>query len=124
MKENLQFFTDLGFTISIKDSIALIASVPVEFAKADLQKMFDQILNDELDNYKSKKGIEKIKNDLFATMACHNSIRSNQILEKEELLSIFIRLRECKNPYSCPHGRPIVWKLSINELDSKFDRTY
>ncbi len=124
LQENIKEFNKLGFEFEINEDKALISEVPVEFENTDFQEMFDQILLDDLSNYESEKSFEKIKKDILATMACHNSIRSNQSMETEELKSIFIMLSECENPYSCPHGRPIVWKMTINEIDSNFDRTY
>ncbi len=123
--ENLkEFFLDLGFMYSIKESQINIESVPVEFINADLKVLFDEVfaLGDEKGDI--SKEINRLKDDILATMSCHTSVRSGQSLHREEMIDIYTKLIKCNNPYSCPHGRPAVWKLTLNEIDSKFDRTY
>lgn len=123
--ENLKpFFSDLGFNYTIKDSQINIESVPVEFVNADLKLLFDEVfaLGDESRDI--SKELNKLKDDILATISCHTSIRSGQSLHREEMIDMYNKLIKCENPYSCPHGRPIVWKLTLSEIDSKFDRTY
>ncbi|NLE30786.1 DNA mismatch repair endonuclease MutL [Candidatus Dojkabacteria bacterium] len=123
--ENLkEFFSDLGFKYSINKSEINIESVPVEFVNVDLKALFDEVfaLGDESRDI--SKELNKLKDDILATISCHTSIRSGQSLHREEMIDIYSKLIKCENPYSCPHGRPIVWKLTLSEIDSKFDRTY
>ncbi len=123
--ENLKgFFSELGFKYGINDTEINIESVPVEFINADLKVLFDEVfaLGDEKGDI--SKELNKLKDDILATMSCHTSVRSGQSLHREEMLDIYTKLIKCKNPYSCPHGRPAVWKLTLSEIDSKFDRTY
>jgi DNA mismatch repair protein MutL len=122
VKENIELFNNLGFNIDIKDGKLIIKSIPVEFVQADVEKLIKEVL--ELDTDELKKDLDRLKKDMVATMACHTSVRSGQKLNREEMKDLYMNLLECDNPYSCPHGRPIVWKMSIEEIDSKFDRTY
>ena len=96
----------------------------MEFIESDLKKLFDDIfsLSDEVRDI--AKNISKLKDNLFATMSCHTSIRSGQSLHRDEMISLYNELIDCKNPYSCPHGRPVVWRLKLSEIDSNFERTY
>ena len=123
--ENLKdFFSQLGFKYNINNSLINIESVPVEFINADLKLLFDEVfaLGDEKGDI--SKELNKLKDDILATMSCHTSVRSGQSLHREEMIDLYNKLIMCKNPYSCPHGRPAVWKLTLSELDSKFERTY
>lgn len=120
--ENIELFKNLGFNIEIGGSKLLIKSIPVEFVDADIKKLIDEVL--ELDTEELKDDLDRLKKDLVATMACHTSIRTGQELDIPLMKDVYYNLLDCDNPYSCPHGRPIVWKMSIEELDSKFDRTY
>jgi DNA mismatch repair protein MutL len=120
--ENLELFKNLGFNIETKKEQIHITSIPVEFVDADIEKLFEEIL--ELDIEELQKDLNRLKEDMVATMACHTSIRTGQKLDIPLMKDVYYNLLDCDNPYSCPHGRPIVWKMSIDEIDSKFDRTY
>lgn len=124
INEHKEIFTDIGFNISITDSTLNIHSVPTDFIKADLSQLVDEVLSLGEDIKNAKEEISRLKDDLTATMACHTSVRSGQYLRQEEMKDIYNNLLECDNPYSCPHGRPAVWKMTIEEIDSNFDRTY
>lgn len=118
------FFSSLGFIFNVKDDCIQLSSVPAEFANSDFVAIFKNILEIEDDLSVLEKSLTEKKNDILATIACHGSIRSGQKLEMEEMLSLIEQLKECKNPYSCPHGRPAIWKLHLPEIDSHFERTY
>lgn len=125
IKENQEFLASLGFGVKVEGNVVSITSVPVEFHEADLSKMINELL--EINNEEGSELIFDLslhKEDVIATIACHNSIRSNQRLHSSEGRSLVEQLLKCENPYSCPHGRPIVWRLSLTDLDKNFDRTY
>jgi len=122
VKENIKLFENLGFNIEIGDNKLIIKSLPVEFVDADVKKLIEDVL--ELDTQEIKDDLDRLKKDLVATMACHTSIRTGQDLDISLMKDLYYNLLDCDNPYSCPHGRPIVWKMSIEDIDSKFDRTY
>jgi DNA mismatch repair protein MutL len=122
IKENKQLFINLGFNIEIKDKNLVVKSIPVEFVDANIVKLIKEVL--EIDVEEVKDDLDRLKKDLVATMACHTSIRSGQKLDVSLMKNLYYNLLDCDNPYSCPHGRPIVWKMSIEQIDSNFDRTY
>ena len=124
LEEYMTFFKDIGIVYDIRKSKLFLKTVPVEFVDSDFKKVFEDIFTLEDDIDILKKNFIKLKDDILATISCHHSIRTGQRLEKEEMLDIYKRLKECKNPYSCPHGRPVVWKLSLSEIDYNFERTY
>ena len=118
------FFAELGFELSEFEKGIKIHSTPAEFANSDFMAMFKEIFEIEEDIEILKKNFTKLRDDVLATMSCHTSIRAGQALSKPEMYSLYNQLKECNNPYSCPHGRPAIWKMSINEIDSNFERTY
>ena len=119
-----EIFSDLGFDYKIDKEKIIINSVPVEFVNTDFKKLFDEIFSLGNEQSDVSKEANKLKEDILATMACHSSVRSGQSLHREEMIDIYKRLIQCENPYSCPHGRPAVWKLKLSEIDSNFERTY
>jgi DNA mismatch repair protein MutL len=122
VKENLELFKNLGFNVSTKSDQIVIKSIPVEFIDSNIEQLIKEVL--ELDTEKLKDDLDRLKKDIVATMACHTSIRAGQELDISLMKELYYNLIDCENPYSCPHGRPIVWKMSIEQIDSKFDRTY
>lgn len=124
MKELKEFFKILGFEYEIKEKTVDIKTVPVEFVESKLKNLFDEVLSLGESPKDLAQGFKRLKEDILATMSCHTSVRSGQRLHREEMLDILHNLMVCENPYSCPHGRPIVWKMTLSQIDSNFDRTY
>lgn len=124
LEEIKDFFFELGFEYEVKDSMLNIYSSPVEFVNTDFRKFFDEIFSLSDDIHNISKEILRLKDDLYATMACHGSVRSGQMLHREGMIDIYKKLIKCENPYSCPHGRPAVWKLKLSDIDMNFERTY
>lgn len=82
-----------------------------------LEKFFDELMQEiDLSNLESEV------NRAIATMACHGSIRAGQKLEKPQITKLISDLWDSNDPYTCPHGRPIVWEISRSEIEKKFYR--
>jgi DNA mismatch repair protein MutL len=124
VSENIDFFKKLGFDIEVGEGKVLVRSTPAYFQQADIVKIFREIWELSDEQRDMKDSFDKAKGHILATMSCHSSIRTGQGLSKQECLQVYRELKECKNPYSCPHGRPIVWKMILSEIDKNFDRTY
>ncbi len=124
LEELKEFFSSLGFEYTVKKDSIDITVVPVEFVESDYKKLFDEIfaLSDDVKDI--SKELNRLREDILATMSCHTSVRSGQYLHREEMLDLIKKLMNCENPYSCPHGRPAVWKLKLSDIDSNFERTY
>jgi len=71
-----------------------------------------------------KKGVElaKLREKSSIMCSCKASIKANQALSVQEMEVLLDRLSKCKNPYTCPHGRPIVVSFSTYELEKMFKR--
>ena len=121
--EQKEFFEDMGFAFNTKSIGIDILTTPVEFM-FDIQAMFNEIFELSDSPMILKQNFDKLKQDILATIACHLSVRSGQKLDRSEMLSMYKELSECKNEYSCPHGRPAIWKMSLSDIDKNFERTY
>ena len=60
---------------------------------------------------------------IAAIYACKSAIKAGDLLKPEERTHLIDRLFSTDHPYYCPHGRPIIINLSIDELDQRFERT-
>ena len=82
-----------------------------------------QIIREILDQYIAVKNINPSFIDQIAAIyACKSAIKAGDQLKPEERIHLIDRLFSTDHPYYCPHGRPIIINLSINELDQRFER--
>ncbi len=83
------------------------------------------ILHELLESYEEydRLGTFSTREALAAGFSCKAAIKSGDKLSQEEMHSLIEQLFQTKMPYVCPHGRPIVIKLALDELDRRFGRT-
>ena len=81
-------------------------------------------LEDVIENFKNEREskYQKMEKKKIATIACHHSIRFNRTLTSDEMVEVVEQLRQCENPYHCPHGRPTFVILDEDELTKEFLR--
>ncbi len=110
----------IGFDFSIfgSDSI-LIRSVPYIFNKPvdpiTLRDALDQLSSNEYARYPSKER-------LIISMSCHAAIKAGDVLSPIEIQELLDQLKKTEVPYTCPHGRPTIIDITLNELQKKFKR--
>ncbi|MEE9189502.1 MAG: DNA mismatch repair endonuclease MutL [Candidatus Neomarinimicrobiota bacterium] len=81
------------------------------------------VLTNIIDHYIShQKKYSSFQENLAASFACHAAIKAGDELTKDEMNELVNRLFGTKHPYYCPHGRPIIVQLSLDELDHRFER--
>jgi len=84
----------------------------------------NSVIRDIIDHYVTnrEKSSSYVEN-LAASFACHAAVKAGDSLTIEEMQVLVNRLFATKHPYYCPHGRPIIVQLSLEELDQRFERT-
>lgn len=119
--ENEEIFKTAGFTIEIfGDNTITIREIPYFLGKLDIKNFFLAIL-DNLKNMGNGK-TTVVKYDSIAKMACKSAIKANDRLSIAELNSLIEELRYLAEPFNCPHGRPTIIKMTLQELEKKFKR--
>jgi DNA mismatch repair protein MutL len=118
--ENIENFAKIGFVIEDfgGNSISL-RSVPVIYGNPNYIDVFNEILNEIV---QSSGGFLNSINKIIYTMACKGAIKAGDKLTLSEMNKLIDDLRRCKNPYSCPHGRPTLIRMSYDDLEKKFRR--
>jgi len=66
--------------------------------------------------------IEKIREEIAILMACKRSIKANQYLSEQEMTTLLNDLRETTDPFTCPHGRPVIIHFTNYEIEKMFKR--
>ncbi len=119
-QENSDLLQKIGFEIEPfgKNSI-LISGVPSLSKSRSEKELFCELLS-ELDQ-NQKKQDDRIKR-IAQAFACKASIKAGQRLSYQEIKRLYQNLLSTNNPFSCPHGRPTVVRISLEELDKKFMR--
>lgn len=115
---NINNFQRLGFELEDfgGDFISII-TVPTSIVNKNIENEFVELLNEF-----HKNRSENFLDSLSLTMACKSAIKAGEKLTDYEINKIVKDLFETKNPYTCPHGRPIVYKMSKEEIFNKFHR--
>lgn len=109
-----EFKTENYDTINIL-TVPVILKNPAEFT------FFSQLL-DKLETYGDVSPVDYIREEL-AMAACKTAIKAKDTLSVIEARGLIRRLLALENPYSCPHGRPTIVKLSQKEIERMFKRT-
>lgn len=101
------------------DNIILVRAIP-DFLDMDASlKFLDEVFNIYLEE---KLSLELIK-DKIATKACKAAIKGNDVsIKEEEIEKIVYDLEHCDNKFACPHGRPVITRLSKYEMEKFFKR--
>lgn len=90
------------------------------------ENMIRQLLHDiaeKMTEFSGKRHLkEEIFGECFSVMACHAAIRSGQELAYSDMKNLLNDLSKCRNPYHCPHGRPVHMAISLDEMEKRFGR--
>lgn len=114
-------FSEFGFSLEeFGNSSYCLRTVPSNLFGMDAQVFFRELL-DAMEEEVKKTNLDMVV-DKLATMACKAAIKANQKLTVQEAEELLRECEKLENPYTCPHGRPIVISISKREIEKKFKR--
>lgn len=115
--ENIESFNKFGFEIDeFGDNEILIRAVPIMNFRDSIENIFREILMNLREN-KSKD----IRENIIISMSCRGAVKANEKLTQDEMEIMVEKLHEI-GEYTCPHGRPIIIKITMNDLEKLFKR--
>ena len=115
--EEEENFSKAGFEVDrFSDNEILIRAVPMIDFRDSIENIFRNILK----NIKENKNVD-IRESILISMSCKGAIKANERLTHEEMEKIVGELHEI-GEYTCPHGRPIIVKISRDDLEKLFKR--
>ena len=121
IENNNDKFENIGFKIdSIGDKTFAVRSIPLWANVDNIDSILYDIISKMIDE--DKIDIKYFRHHIAASIACKASIKANHVISKIEVDSLLENLNKCKNPYTCPHGRPTIIKITITELEMMFER--
>jgi DNA mismatch repair protein MutL len=98
-----------------------IQAVPAGVANGDAEKLLTEIL-DGIERENAAISIETLQAKIAASTACHAAIKVNMPLDQTKMEWLLAALAKTDCPMSCPHGRPVVLRYSVKEIERAFHR--
>lgn len=115
---NIKIFEDFQFEIDeISDSELILRAVP-DF---EFRNSYKEIIKSIIESLVENKNVTDIREKIIISMACRSSIMAGQKLSFAEMQELVRKINEIKK-FNCPHGRPIISKITKNDLDKMAKR--
>lgn len=122
LKVIYSYLQKLGFNIQFfNQNKILISGVPQEIISGEEERILLDIISEYKMNEREKE-LDK-RDNVAKSFSCKAAIKAGDILTENEIRLLIDQLFATSMPYVCPHGRPIVLKISLDEFDRRFGRT-
>ena len=99
----------------------LVRAIPVVLGKLEDTTMIDEIISDLVSEEPSRTVNNRER--ITRVIACRGAVKAGTICTKEQCQRIVYQIRNTRNPFTCPHGRPTMLRFSRADLDAMFKRT-
>ena len=99
----------------------MIKAVPSLIVGADYRTLVLDVL-DEVNVLGESRKIDELRDRIMSVMACHPAIKVHRHLDKKEMETLISDLYRCRMPHTCPHGRPTIIRLPLNDIRKMFKR--
>ncbi|MEH7333505.1 DNA mismatch repair endonuclease MutL [Neobacillus drentensis] len=98
----------------------IVRSHPQWFPKGEEKQIIEEMIEQLL--LMKKVDIKKLREEAAIMMSCKASIKANRHLRNDEIQALLDDLRKASDPFTCPHGRPIIVHYSVYEMEKMFKR--
>jgi DNA mismatch repair protein MutL len=121
-KELLPDLVRLGFDLRLfgKNTV-VIDGIPADVRIGNEKKILQEVLDEFKNN--EHAGVKDVRDNLAKSFACKAAIKAGDRLNVTEMVVLIEHLFLAKMPYVCPHGRPVIVRIPLEELDKRFGRT-
>jgi DNA mismatch repair protein MutL len=123
LEGELDEFRRLGFRVEpFGKSAVRLDGVPAVVAKVDAADLFRELLGEAAKARAAVSDLAALRHRLVTTAACRAAIKINHPLTSPAMQALLDDLYGARNPTTCPHGRPVLFRLSLEEIERAFRR--
>lgn len=121
LRENRQELEAVGvFLEEFGQASFVVREHPSWFPKGEEQEIIEDLIEQVLTT--KKADVKKLREAAAIMMSCKKSIKANHYLTKEQMDTLLRDLRNADNPFTCPHGRPVLIHFTTYEVEKMFKR--
>lgn len=122
LRELNQLLNQIGFQLKFfsKNTI-VIEGVPEDIKSGSEERILREFIDEYVINQREKK-LEQ-RDNIAKSYSCKAAIKAGDKLSEKEMRLLIDQLFATSMPYVCPHGRPVIIKISLDEFDRRFGRT-
>jgi DNA mismatch repair protein MutL len=114
---------ELGFDVmKLSGRTIAIKSIPTDLPAAETKNLLSEIL-DNIEGEKRGSAKSTLRDHIAATLACKAAVKINMKLTTEKMQWLIDKLLLTSSPTTCPHGRPVILRLSMKDIERGFHRT-
>ncbi len=122
LEQRQQTIKQAGFSAELKeDGVVLITACPVFVPNGEIQRTFLELM--ALLDEQREGDREELYRDVAALVGCKAAIKANHPLSHAEMTRLIDDLLKTDNPFYCPHGRPVIIRLTLSEIEKLFKRS-
>ena len=122
IEDNKAVFGGLGFEIEgFGGNTYMVHAVPTCLSGQDVDAVIKGVL-DDITNGAKPSNMQGRVEEILTYMSCRSAIKFGQSLSPDEMQALILQMEKLERPYTCPHGRPTMVSLSLNELERMFGR--
>ncbi len=124
ISDSLDYFKQAGFDIDVLGNSVIVRAVP-SIIKSYSTEQKERIIKDIVDEFvviKRTKKLENLQDEMLKSVACKASVKAGTKLNPYRVKVMISNLATCKEPYTCPHGRPVIVKFNVNAIHRMFNR--
>jgi DNA mismatch repair protein MutL len=113
----------LGFGLMrLSGRTVAIKSVPTDLPPSEARNLLAEIL-DTIEREKRGQAKATLRDDIAASLACKAAVKINMRLTPEKMQWMIDKLLTTSSPTTCPHGRPVILRLTMKDIERNFHRT-
>ncbi len=112
----------LGFSAApFGENTLIVDEIPALLPAGSVTPLMHELLGEVLE-WRRAEGLERLRHRLVATAACHAAVTANHPLDASRMRAIVDDLLGTAMPMTCPHGRPVLLRLSVDQIEKEFHR--